>query len=722
MAGNLSHQEVRRGRLHRWLQTAAFLGAAAILGMVLYTSFAVQSNRRAAEATVTAAVRARTAAAAVSRPAAAVSETPVTLNREAYASTPLPTSLQPISVDSAARVEEVARWGRGLLNSVAWSPDGSTLAVGSSLGAYLYEAETLEAITLLYVGGGVGPVAFSADGQLMAMALSKGLVQLWSVVDGTLLQIVEGVGSNVAVTFSPAGQLLLAWMSQGDTAPLLWRDGVMMPLRLPHDAEIGGVIVPLDDASAGRGTIVAPTAVALSPDGRYVAVGLSDGNIHLWQVSDGGYVTTIATELVRVEQMVFSPNGRLLAVTSADPGVWVWQVADGALLHRLDEGLRLPLSLAFSPDGRTLAAVGNQVASFYGVDSGALVRTIEIPADMGPVIASASATLSFSPRAAFSPDGQSLALGPAVGPLTLLQMEAGLLRRSEPAFTLPWCGLALSPDGGTVAVRTFLDDGIWLWDVARAVPLHVLPAPAGCGLGVTSFSPDGRFLAVGSGETVSLWRVDGTVARQLGPYPEDLMHCAVYSPDGRWVAAISSEGQVHLWEQPAGELRVMATMTSTAASSLCSLAFAPGGQYLATSGLGSPVSLWAIPAGTLVRRWDVSQGEAMGGFVFSPDGQLLAAWTAPQEISLWPVAGGPVVYTLTVPTEAGLDLVFSPDGSILAGSSVEGPIYLWRVSDGTLLRVLEGHNSWVGGLAFSPDERLLFSASGDGTLRVWGVR
>jgi WD40 repeat protein len=472
--------------------------------------------------------------------------------------------------------------------------------------------------------------------------------------------------------------------------------------------------------------------VALSPDGRFVAVGLSDGKVHFWQVSDGGYVTTITTGLIRLEQMVFSPNGRLLAVTSADPGVRVWQVSDGALLYTLEEGLQGPLNLAFSADARTLAAIDSQTIRFYGLDSGALARLIEIPSDAGSILLNVyTGSAPFGPRVAFSPDGQRLVLGSAVGPLLLFEVELGVLRRAQSAFTLPWCGLALSPNGGTVAVRTFLDDVISLWDVERAVLQDVLPAPAGCGLGAGTFSPDSRLLAVGSGEVVSLWHVDGTIDEQLGPYPEqmnpaalpeDMVHCAVFSPDGRWVAAISNAGRLQLWQRPEGELTWTTTMTSTALSSLCSLAFSPGGQYLATSGLGSPLSLWAIPEGTLVRQWDISQDEAMGGLAFSPGGQLLAAWTAAQEVSLWSLAGGEVVYTLTVPTEAGLGLTFSPDGSLLAGSSVEGPIYLWSVSEGVLLRVLEGHNTWVGGLAFSPDERLLFSASGDGTIRVWGVR
>jgi len=733
LSTNLSQQEIRRGRLHRWLQTAAFLGAAAILGMVIYTSFVVQSNRQVEEAAVTAAVRTQTAAVANSQPSGTASGTQPTASWEQYASTPLPASLQPIRVDSAAQVEEVARWGRGVLNGVVWSPDGRLLAVGTSLGVYLYEPRSLEAITLLDVGDSVGPMAFSPDGQFIALGLSKGQVQLWNIADSTLLQTVAGVdATHLDVGFTPAGQLLLTWMSPGDTSPMLWRDGMAIRLPRPEIVSEGGGGTTLD-AADDRVVAASPAAMALSSDGNYVAAGLSDGKIHLWQIGDREYVKTIETGLLGWEQVLLSPNGRFLAVASAPAGVRVWQVSDGTLLYTLEDGLQgALLSLDFFPDARTLLVVDSQAIRFYGLDSGAFVRLIEIPSDAGNILLNAYIGSSpFGSRVAISPDGQRLALGPTVGPLLLFDVELGVLRRAQAAFTLPWCGLALSPNGETVAVRTFMDDVLSLWDVARAMPKNVLPAPAGCGLGTGTFSPDSQLLAVGSGEMVSLWQVDGTLFEQLGPYPEqmnpsappqDLVHCAVFSPDGRRVAAISNAGQLQLWQRPEGELVWTTTMTSTALSSLCSLAFSPGGQYLATSGLGSPISLWAIPEGTLVQRWDVSQDEAMGGLAFSPGGQLLAAWTAAQEVSLWPVTGGERLFTLTVPTEAGLGLTFSPDGSILAGSSVEGPIYLWSVSDGALLNVLEGHNTWVGGLAFSPDECLLFSASGDGTTRVWGVR
>jgi WD40 repeat protein len=701
--------------------------------MVIYTSFVVQSNRRAEEAAVTAAVQTQTAAVAGPRRTATVSETLQTENWELYASTPLPASLQPIWADSAAQVEEVARWGRGTLSSVAWSPDGGLLAVGTSFGVYLYDPETLEASTFLDIGDSVGPMVFSPDSQFLALALGGGRAQLWSIVDGTLLQIVEGVGDNAAVAFSPAGQFLLAWMPPGDAAPILWRDGTSMQLSLPPGET---TLVPLETSPDGHpvGVAAGPVAVALSPDGRFVAAGLADGTVYLWSAVDGGLLTTLAAG-ANLDSLAFSPTGRLLATATEDAGVEIWQTEEATRLYALERGIAGPLSLAFSSDGRRLAVAGSSAVRFYGMDTGALVRWIEFSED---TTGAASLFPTARAQVAFSADSQVLVvLGRFAEHLILFRVEDSKLLQTVSGFALPWSGLALSPDSRTLAVRSFLDESIWLWDVQQGGVERVLrpqDSSAWNHWRAGAFSPDSLLLAVGDGAQVSIWAVErGTVRDRLPPDTEtmnpvavanSLVQCTVFAPDGRWLAAASSQGRMLLWQVATGELRWTSVVTSTPSvdSPLCSLAFSPGGQYLASSWLGSAVYLWRAADGMLVHRWDVAQEWASGGATFSPDGQLLAAWTAPGEVSLWQVAGGEVVRTLAAPTEAGMELAFSPDGSVLAGGSAGGAIYLWRTGDGMLLHVLEGHTSWVGGLAFSADEHLLFSASGDGTVRVWGVR
>ncbi|GEM_PF-4865806 len=71
-------------------------------------------------------------------------------HRGAGSTTPSPTSTpvppQPISSANAAQVEPLARLGKGAISQIAFSPDGRSLAAASSIGVYLYDAETLDPI------------------------------------------------------------------------------------------------------------------------------------------------------------------------------------------------------------------------------------------------------------------------------------------------------------------------------------------------------------------------------------------------------------------------------------------------------------------------------------------------------------------------------------------------------------------------------------------------
>jgi len=113
-----------------------------------------------------------------------------------------------ISPDNAAQVVQLARWGKGTVNEVAHSPDGTLLAVASSLGIYLYDAQTLAEVRFIETEGGVGSVAFSPDEETLASGSGQE-IRLWRVSDGTLLRTLEGHTHDVnSVAFSPDGATL----------------------------------------------------------------------------------------------------------------------------------------------------------------------------------------------------------------------------------------------------------------------------------------------------------------------------------------------------------------------------------------------------------------------------------------------------------------------------------------------------------------------------------
>jgi WD40 repeat protein len=300
----------------------------------------------------------------------------------------LPTRRVPISHQNAARVAQLARWGKGTINEIALSPDGWLLAVASSLGIYLYDAETLEEVRFIQTDAWVSSVAFSPDGQTLASGSEDKTVRLWRVADGALLRTLEGHTDSVwSVAFSPDGQTLAS--GGGSTTVRLWRvsDGALLRTLKGH-----------------RGWV---RSVALSPDGQTLASGGGSTTVRLWRVSDGALLRTLKGHRGWVRSVAFSPDGQTLASGSGDNTVRLRRVADGRLLRTLKGHADSVWSVAFSPDGQTLASgSADNTVRLWRVSDGALLRTLN--GHTRPV-----------ESVAFSPDGTLLASGSSDGTLRL---------------------------------------------------------------------------------------------------------------------------------------------------------------------------------------------------------------------------------------------------------------------------------------------------------------
>ena len=300
--------------------------------------------------------------------------------------TPYPMPAESISPENAAKVTQLARWGKGTVSQVDFSPDGRLLAVASSLGVYIYDVQTLEQRAFWETSAWVNSVAFSPDGRLLASGLSDGTVHLWRVADGTLLRTVAehkyGVSS---VDFSPGGGILASGSWDGTVRLSRVADGALL-----HTLEGHTEVLSVD----------------FSPDGRLLASGASDGAVRLWKVADGTLLRTLAGHTAMVLSVVFSPNGKFWASGLWDGTVRLWRV-DGTSLHILKGHTRPVFSAAFSPDGALLASgSGDNTVRLWRVPDGTLLHILEGHTDWVRSVT-------------FSPDGRLLAAGLDDGTIVL---------------------------------------------------------------------------------------------------------------------------------------------------------------------------------------------------------------------------------------------------------------------------------------------------------------
>ncbi len=440
-----------------------------------------------------------------------------------------------------------------------------------------------------------------------------------------------------------------------------------------HDAKTGRVVREFGDK---HGAVL---ALAFTRDGRYVVSGHSDSSVRVWSANSGESVATCRGHSGSVLGLAAVADNDQIVSCGEDSTVRLWRLSTGEQVRIFRGHQATVTGIAASKTGSTLASVSeDQSVRLWDSmqrQSSLLVATTPMRQCLG---------------VAFNANDEMLGLVTHRGMMRLIDV-----RDNKEAYSFAARGRSIVfGENGTF--YTLGGDVIAAWKTRSREPIFEKAAPARKHGSRIARSSDGRYIAAGTVDGIVIRKAsNGDVVRTLetdGQQKSPIYGIAL-SPDGKLVAYVIS------------------------------LSYATCEVHVVDHANGERVRIWKQRQHCI---WDLK---------FSPDGNLLAGAGGrslgrdPGRVMVWNVGTGKLVHELKDHRYGAWSVAFHPDGRRLASGAggydraaparMGGEIKIWDLRFGQELLTLRDHTSAIMSLEFSNDGTMLASGSADRTARIW---
>lgn len=483
---------------------------------------------------------------------------------------------------------------------------------------------------------------------------------------------------------------------------------------------------------------LAVVAIAVSPDSNYVATGSKDKSAKLWQMSTGREVRSFLGHEATVTSLVFTSDGKTLITGSNDKTIRFWEVATGKKIYSIQTE-QIITSITVDPQLKffVVAGYGNSSAgdsiTIYDLVSKNKVKSISAAADRGlgsGVDLAISANSKFlavgednrtinlyntdnwshikrfqfeegwcggcGSRVTFSPDSKNLYIASHNGPLRKYDLASFDLIRTFEETIDDLTGLAISPDGQTLASAT--EKSIVFWNTTNGDSLTAIQAKDKGDFHEVAFALNNKALLIASDDNTSFsWnfsehKVDKVLTGYLNQRGDGGLN---YDPNFYWQSAIAK--YVRLKN---------------------SLLISNDGKTLLKGKFGSKVKQWDIATGRTVMEF-VGHKKAVLCYDLSNDGKRLLTGGGDGKIVLWDMERGDSLQVIHTYREPIFDIQFSADETRVISSSWDATMKIHDLETGKLLTYFEWENAAVYSLLFHPNDLYVFTSRLDNSLQMW---
>ncbi len=661
----------------------------------------------------------------------------------------------------------IARLGRGREPDIAFSLDGKYLAIGNSLGLWMYDLETLTPTALWETERGmIISVAFSPNGKWIVTSSCDNILKVLDVESGSCLAKLKTRDYIFRLTFSDDSGYLAAAYDRSLYVGVWDMESFDTFADFTVDAENTGIYRP----------------ICLSPDSKLIASTCKTSNseeaeaIVVWELGSGQQITSLISHKHLVTTLCFSPCGQLLTSGGEDGTVHIWDVNTWQIINTYtDYGKVYRIIPSYTPDGILRAAIvnyddtgpsaisvrdlesdeilfsdlvwgnttdfsyigdwGNTVQFSYGSQLAYECRheyvnvwTTENP--YGRQFA--HSPISFPKYAMFSGDGKTLAVKHHHEGVILWDIES---KRSRPAVKERCVGknqFVYKTDCGNLYAASIIKDNVTLWKTDDdSDPLinaidreywsaHPVLSPTGTLFVYADEDGNLKVYDVRSGEI--LYELIHPLEPEEEVYDEDdrdSIQELKFSYDGKLLVSESSYAKAKLWDMDNG--REITTFPNDKVGGI--IGFTPCGRYIFCE--GEEILVWDINGNKIIKL-GLNQGP-FGAISFSDDGKY--SILSGDETFVYDINQREIRSQLTLPQECErlFAATFSSCGNYLAAGTwwskgmEKMSVCLWEAETGKHIVEFRGHVSDIQDVVISPDNKLLATASYDGSILLWDL-
>jgi WD40 repeat protein len=301
------------------------------------------------------------------------------------------------------------------------------------------------------------------------------------------------------------------------------------------------------------------------------------------------------------------------------------------------------------------------------------------------------------------------------GGYALYFVKSQALVRTLTGPTKEAVSVAFSPDGNLIAAIGG-NGTLYFWSTADGQE----PVISGVSGRAAPFSPDGKWIAAGSGSNVKIW--DVATRRVLKTFPghpdepghQDALRAVAFSRDGKSLVSGGKDHNVFIWDL-AGN--APGRRFDGHSDLVYSVAFSSDGKRVASASFDQNVIVWDVASRQPVKT--LSFSTRMMAAIFSSNDAWLATAGQDGNVTVWDRSNWQQTWQTRGNGQMVTTLAFSRDDKLIASGGDDGKVKVWNSVTGKLVRVYSGHTSTIWGVEFSLDDKWIASASGDQTVKIW---